>query len=95
MKSSFKFRLLASFITVTCLFVSLSPTVCASNGNDKVIKVGFFAFDGYHMVDDQGNPVPLGKGGFLVIKKPWPSMFRTLYKDEERFKDVYWNAFPG
>ncbi|MCH4153300.1 MAG: transporter substrate-binding domain-containing protein [Mageeibacillus sp.] len=55
MKSSFKFRLLASFITVTCLFVSLSPTVCASNGNDKVIKVGFFAFDGYHMVDDQGN----------------------------------------
>jgi acetyl-CoA synthetase len=47
------------------------------------------------VVDEEGNPVPIGKGGYLVIKKPWPSMFRTLYKDEERFKDVYWNAFPG
>ncbi|MDD4810498.1 MAG: acetate--CoA ligase [Methanobacterium formicicum] len=47
------------------------------------------------LVDEEGNSVPVGKGGYLVIKKPWPSMFRTLYKDEERFKDVYWNAFPG
>ena len=47
------------------------------------------------VVDEEGNSVPVGKGGYLVIKKPWPSMFRTLYKDEERFKDVYWNAFPG
>ena len=47
------------------------------------------------VVDEEGNSVPVGKGGYLVIKKPWPSMFRTLYKDEERFKDVYWNASPG
>ncbi|ADZ10118.1 acetate/CoA ligase [Methanobacterium lacus] len=47
------------------------------------------------VVDEDGNPVPLGKGGYLVIKKPWPAMFRTLYEDEERFQQVYWNQIPG
>ncbi len=47
------------------------------------------------VVDEKGNPVPLGKGGYLVIKKPWPAMFRTLYEDEERYKEVYWNQIPG
>ncbi len=47
------------------------------------------------VVDEDGNPVPEGKGGYLVIKKPWPGMFRTLYKDKQRFKDTYWNEFPG
>jgi len=47
------------------------------------------------VVDEDGNPVPLGKGGYLVIKNPWPAMFRTLYEDEERFKQVYWNQIPG
>ena len=47
------------------------------------------------VVDEDGNPVPEGKGGYLVIKKPWPGMFRTLYKDEQRYKDAYWNEFPG
>ncbi|MBI5680797.1 MAG: acetate--CoA ligase [Methanobacterium sp.] len=46
------------------------------------------------VVDSDGNPVPLGKGGYLAIKKPWPAMFRTLYEDEERFVDVYWKEFP-
>jgi acetyl-CoA synthetase len=47
------------------------------------------------VVDEEGNPVPIGKGGNLVIKKPWPAMFRTLYKDEERYLETYWNKFPG
>lgn len=47
------------------------------------------------VVDEEGNPVPLGKGGFLVIKTPWPAMFRTLYKDEERFISAYWKDIPG
>ncbi|GAB6056223.1 acetate--CoA ligase [Methanobacterium alkalithermotolerans] len=46
------------------------------------------------VVDEKGNSVPLGKGGYLVIKKPWPAMFRTLYEDEERFVNVYWKEFP-
>jgi acetyl-CoA synthetase len=47
------------------------------------------------VVDEKGNPVPLGKGGYLVITKPWPAMFRTLYEDDERYKEVYWNQIPG
>jgi acetyl-CoA synthetase len=47
------------------------------------------------VVDENGKPVPLGKGGYLVITKPWPAMFRTLYEDEERFKEVYWSKIPG
>jgi len=35
------------------------------------------------------------KGGYLVIKTPWPAMLRTLYKDPERYKKVYWSKFPG
>ncbi len=54
-------------------------------------------FPGIHadVVDKNGNPVPEDKGGFLVIKKPWPSMLRTLYKDPERYKQVYWEKIPG
>jgi len=47
------------------------------------------------VVDKEGNPVPAGKGGFLVIKTPWPSMLRTLYKDPERYKETYWEKIPG
>ncbi|MHB0975710.1 MAG: acetate--CoA ligase [Candidatus Aquicultorales bacterium] len=45
--------------------------------------------------DEQGNSVPLGSGGYLVIKSPWPSMTRGLYKDPERFEQTYWSKFPG
>jgi acetyl-CoA synthetase len=47
------------------------------------------------VVDEQGNPVPPGRGGQLVIKKPWPSMLRTLYKDPEGYKKTYWERIPG
>jgi len=47
------------------------------------------------VVDNAGNSVPLGGGGYLVLTRPWPGMLRTLYKDPERFKQVYWSRFPG
>ncbi len=47
------------------------------------------------VVDDSGESVPNGHAGYLVIKKPWPSMLRTLYGDPERYKDTYWSKFPG
>ncbi len=47
------------------------------------------------ILDEDGNPVEPGKGGYLVIKNPWPSMLRTLYKDPERYKKTYWEKFPG
>ncbi len=42
------------------------------------------------VVDETGQDVELGKGGILVIKKPWPSMIRTIYGDPERFKKSYY-----
>jgi acetyl-CoA synthetase len=47
------------------------------------------------VVDDDGNSVPLGGGGYLVITEPWPSMARTIYGDDQRFVDTYWSRFPG
>jgi acetyl-CoA synthetase len=47
------------------------------------------------VVDEKGTPLPPGEKGFLVIKKPWPGMFMTLYKDPERYRQVYWTRFPG
>jgi acetyl-CoA synthetase len=47
------------------------------------------------IVDEEGNSVPLGGGGFLVIDRPWPAMTRTIYGDPDRFVDTYWSRFPG
>jgi len=47
------------------------------------------------VLDEQGNSVPLGAGGYLVIKKPWPGMLRTIYGDPERFVKQYWSRFPN
>jgi len=46
------------------------------------------------IVDNAGNSVPVG-GGYLVIRRPWPGMLRTLYKDPDRFQQVYWSRYPG
>ena len=42
------------------------------------------------IVDETGNDVPNGQGGILVVKKPWPSMIRTIWGDPERFKKSYY-----
>jgi acetyl-CoA synthetase len=47
------------------------------------------------VIDDEGNSVPLGGGGFLVLKRPWPSMLRTIYGDPDRYVQTYWSRMPG
>ena len=47
------------------------------------------------IVDKDGKPVPPGEGGYLVIKRPWPGMLRTVYGDPERYIEQYWKRFPG
>jgi len=42
------------------------------------------------VVDETGHDVPNGQGGILVIKRPWPSMIRTIYRDPQRFKSSYY-----
>jgi len=45
------------------------------------------------VVDDDGNPVGVDEEGYLVLKRPWPSMLRTVYGDDERYKEQYWGKF--
>ena len=47
------------------------------------------------VVNDEGESVPNGSGGYLVIREPWPAMLRTLWGDDQRFKDTYWSRWPG
>ncbi len=45
------------------------------------------------VVDEQGNEVGPGAGGYLVLKRPWPAMLRGIYKDDQRYKETYWSRF--
>ncbi len=56
-----------------------------------------FPFPGIEadVVDGEGHSVPLGGGGYLVLKRPWPAMLRGIYGDPERYKETYWSRFPG
>ena len=47
------------------------------------------------VVDLQGTPVAAEKEGFLIIRKPWPSMLRTLWGDPQRYEENYWKRIPG
>jgi acetyl-CoA synthetase len=52
----------------------------------------FFGIDAA-VVDDKGQPVKSGEEGYLVIRKPWPAMLRTIYRDPERYREQYWGKF--
>jgi acetyl-CoA synthetase len=47
------------------------------------------------VLDDQGHKVGPGAGGYLVLTKPWPAMFRTIYGDPDRYVKQYWSRYPG
>ncbi|HJN85928.1 MAG: acetate--CoA ligase [Dehalococcoidia bacterium] len=47
------------------------------------------------VVDESGNPVGPGAGGYLVIKGPWPAMLRTIYGDPDRYVEQYWSRYPN
>ncbi|MGW7293119.1 acetate--CoA ligase [Streptomyces xiamenensis] len=47
------------------------------------------------VLDDEGNEVPNGSGGYLALTEPWPSMLRTIWGDDQRYLDTYWSRFPG
>ncbi len=47
------------------------------------------------VVDLSGKPVEVNREGFLIMRRPWPSMFRTLWRDPQRYEENYWKRIPG
>ena len=47
------------------------------------------------IVNEAGEEVPLGGGGYLVLRRPWPGMLRGIWRDHERYVETYWSRFPG
>ena len=47
------------------------------------------------IVDADGNEMPPNQGGYLVMKRPWPGMLRTVYGDDDRYRNQYWGEVPG
>ncbi len=47
------------------------------------------------VINEQGESVGNGHGGYLALTEPWPSMLRGIWKDPERFKETYWSRFKG
>ncbi|GAB2641517.1 acetate--CoA ligase [Nocardioides ginkgobilobae] len=72
------------------IMISPLPGVTAGKPGSAMIPIPGVAAD---VVDEEGTPVPNGSGGYLVLTEPWPSMLRTIWGDDERFKDTYWSRF--
>ncbi len=49
---------------------------------------------GADIVNDRGESVPLGGGGYAVLTRPWPGMLRGIWGDDERYVETYWSKFP-
>jgi acetyl-CoA synthetase len=47
------------------------------------------------ILDEEGQPVPDGEEGYLVLNHPWPAMLRTIYKDPDLYVQQYWSKYPG
>ncbi|HEY7596322.1 MAG TPA: acetate--CoA ligase [Actinophytocola sp.] len=72
------------------IMISPLPGVTAAKpGSAQTALPGISA----KVVDEQGNEVAKGGGGYLVLDKPWPSMLRGIWGDDERYRETYWARF--
>ena len=46
------------------------------------------------ILDEQGEEVPPGGGGYLAVRRPWPAMLRGIYNDHDRYVETYWSRYP-
>ena len=74
------------------IMLTTLPGACYSKPGSTGLP--FFGVD-VAVVQDDGQPAPAGQGGKLVVKRPWPSMARTLLGDDARFFKTYWEPIPG
>jgi acetyl-CoA synthetase len=72
------------------IMISPLPGVTATKPGSATRPLPGVAAD---VVDNEGNAVPNGGGGFLVLTEPWPSMLRGIWGDDERYRDTYWSRF--
>ncbi|MEV7607191.1 acetate--CoA ligase [Paenarthrobacter sp. NPDC089322] len=68
------------------------PGVTAAKPGSAQVPLPGIAVD---VVDEAGESVANGEGGYLVVREPWPSMLRGIWGDPERFKDTYWSRFEA
>jgi acetyl-CoA synthetase len=74
--------------------IMITPLPGAIPTKPSSATLPFFGVDPA-VVDEQGKEVGANIGGKLIIRKPWPSMLRTIYGDKERYKKQYWGDFKG
>ncbi len=72
--------------------IMISPLPGVTPTKPGTATLPFFGVDAA-ILDEDGNEVGPNEGGKLVIRKPWPSMLRTLYGDDARYAEVYWGAY--
>ncbi|WP_193611077.1 acetate--CoA ligase [Nocardioides lijunqiniae] len=72
------------------IMISPLPGVTAGKPGSAMTPLPGISVD---VVNDDGESVPNGSGGYLVVKEPWPAMLRTLWGDDDRFKETYWSRF--
>ena len=72
--------------------IMITPLPGATPIKPGTATLPFFGVDAA-IVDDAGNEVGPNEGGKLVVRKPWPSMLRTIWGDKARYKEAYWSEF--
>ncbi len=73
------------------IMISTLPGVHATKPGSAGVPL--FGVDA-DVVDADGNPTPSGQGGYLIVKRPWPAMLRTVYGDDDRYRNQYWGEVP-
>ena len=74
--------------------ILISPMPGATPCTPGTATMPFFGIDPA-ILDDAGNECKANQDGRLVIRKPWPSMIRTIYGDKSRYKKTYWSDYPN
>jgi len=75
-----------------CILISPVPGVTTTRPGSATKPFPGILAD---VVNEEGKSCSPNEGGYLVIKHPWPSMLRGIYKNPERYKEAYWTKFPG
>jgi acetyl-CoA synthetase len=72
------------------IMISPLPGVTHGKPGSAMIPIPGIAAD---VVTEEGESVPNGSGGYLVLTEPWPAMLRTIWGDDQRYKDTYWSRY--